>query len=299
MTGRFGRIEGLAALGLAFVFYIGLSAAMSTGSMYHDYLGRYTEGALVLEGKASQLYDLQAEREVQLRLGSKARYLIPCTRPAFYALLMSPLGLMSVPTGYWVWVLAQSIGAIAAWIWARRRLGWGAASAVALFLPLGQGILGGQDNGFVLALMLAAFVQLERGRHASAGALVAMTLFKSHLLLLLPVAMLLGQRWRMLGGYTAVAAIEVLISAVMASPRSYIELLTRKDLDRLSPGTFSMPNVYAILENLGADHVLLKLACAALIAVLALRPRNFEPGPRLVLGGSGRFHPRDAAHLLL
>jgi hypothetical protein len=276
---RIGVPEGLFFVCLALVFFGAIASHAARHSQQHDFLGRFTEGTLVWEGNLARLYDVGAQKDVQDRFHPNRLFFIPTTRPAFYALLMTPLAWMPVETGYWVWVGVQTLGLFVLWRWIQGRFGWGPLSAAAFFMPLGHGIVHGQDNVFVALLVLASFTLLEKGRDSQAGAIAALALFKWHLLPLLPLAMIIQKRWRMLAGYSAVGATAAVVSMVLASPRAYLELLTRQDLARLNPAPEMMPNVYGALLNFGASSLQLQIGAALALAVLALRPRPVEGIP--------------------
>jgi hypothetical protein len=171
-----------------------------------------------------------------------------------------------------VWIGLQIAGMAAVWIWAWRRFGSDAQVYCAFFLPTSMGIAHGQDCIVLLLIMLGAWTLLEKKMDAAAGLVLALTLFKFHLFLLVPLAMLLQRRWKLLGTYAAGGAALALVSVALAGPsgiQGYLHLLTRKDLETLSPSPEMMVGMNAIAVNLGLEMLWAKaLLMAAPVAVV-------------------------------
>ena len=179
-----------AAIGVA--FYVAVSSLMLPYARQHDFQSFYTGAALVRDGHAAQLYDY----DLQTRYGTTSPYI----RPPFYALPLTPLALLSLENAFAVWIAVQIGALLAVWWWAYRRFGADALVFAALFHPVLAGIANGQDCAILLLILLGAFWAAERGQDRLAGVLLGLALFKFHLLLLLPAAMLVRRRWRMLAG---------------------------------------------------------------------------------------------------
>lgn len=78
-------------------------------------------------------------------------------------------------------------------------------------------------------------------------------LFKFHLVLLWPLALLMQRRWRMLGGFCAMAAGEIGLSLWLGGIRgaaTYVALLRNKSLDHLAPSPQLMISYQGLLANL-------------------------------------------------
>jgi hypothetical protein len=161
----------------------------------------------------------------------------------------------------------------------------------------------------MLLLMLGSFLLLEKRKDSLAGALVALTLFKFHLLLALPIAMLVKKRWRMALGYAVVATVEVALSVAlvgMEGVKQYIALLTRKDLETLSPSPEMMINMKALATNLGSSTFwlegLLIVTVLGIVIVCALKACEDKVWFWAAVAGSLLIAPHtyeyDAAMLL-
>ena len=160
----------------------------------HDFLNIYTGSSLAREGRFAELHDQQVQLSREQELLPETSELIPFVRPAFYAALLAPLSLIPYETALWCWMLLQSLLLIGCWLWASRKFGPDALIFSALYLPTAHGISSGQDSSVMLLILIGAYVLAERGRPFWSGAVLGLALQKFHLLLLLPVAMLIGRQ---------------------------------------------------------------------------------------------------------
>jgi hypothetical protein len=131
----------------------------------------------------------------------------PFQTPAPIAWLAAPFTLAGYPGAYWFWAVL-TVAALGAALWyARPRqhsailyLIWLAALG-----PLGWAAWVGNATILVAAAVLVGWRLLETRRDFLGGAVLAATLFKPHLVLLLPPALLLTGRWRAVTGFAAAA----------------------------------------------------------------------------------------------
>jgi hypothetical protein len=100
---------------------------------------------------------------------------------------------------------------------------------------------------------------------------------KFHLLLLVPLALLLTRRWRMLVGFCAAGAMEALLSPLLGGSggaTDYVRLLLAKDLSRLLPSPELTISLQSLRYNFGLEHpafALVLAVLAVLLTILALR----------------------------
>jgi hypothetical protein len=263
------------------LFFGMLGAQLFRHAAHHDFLVFFTQGTIAAEGNMDRLYDIPYVQQVQKRIAPEKKLFIPPTRPAFYVPLLAPLGWMTIWPAFTVWLIVQGLGLVAFTWWTKTRFGWGAVAATSFFFPFAMGILNGQDISFMVLLVLGSWLALEKGRDEWAGVLLAATLFKFHLLLLLVPAMLLQRKWRMFAAYSAMAAVEAAISVALGGALPYIDMLTNGKIDTLSESPEMMPNIYAMLINLGIDSTPMRVTGVLAIAAIALFPR---PLPTLSIG---------------
>lgn len=255
---------------LATVFFAAVYAPVLPYARQHDFLSFYTGASLVQEGRGAQLYDLAAQSTRERALVPGLVYIAPYIRPPFYAALLSPMALLPLTSAFVVWVSAQILVWLGVWRWAYRRFGPDSIVFCSLCLPAAAGIAHGQDCVFLLGIVLCAWLALERRREGLCGAMAGVLLIKFHLILLLPVAMVTARRWRALAGFLAVAAVEIGVSVAMigeAGVRQYAALLTRKDLETLSPSSERMINAQALLANSGVDTWWVRVVAVAAVVM--------------------------------
>lgn len=260
--------------------WIGLGTIMAPMSRQHDFLNLYTGGALALDGHFADLHDPDVQLERERRYVPRTDALVPFVRPAFYALLLAPLALLPYNAAFVVWIAVQCAALIGCWVWGWRRFGPNALVFASFFLPPPLGIASGQDCVILLAVFIVAFELSERNRPGWSGAALAGMLIKFHLVLLWPVALLLQRRWRMLGGFCAMAAAEAGLSLALGGfrgARLYVALLGNKSLDHLSPSPELMINCQGLVANLGIGSEWALAAAAAVSVVFVVAILNAPP----------------------
>ncbi len=184
-------------------------------SREHDFVSFYVGSSLALEGRFAVLYDRDVQFGRQKEVAPTKDQLVPYVRPPFYLAALAPLSLFSLHTSFWLWIVGHSLLLIACWVWAGRRFGPDALIFGALYLPTALGIASGQDCVVMLAVGIGFYHLADQQRDFPAGAVLALGLLKFHLLLLLPLAMILNKRWRMLAGYAATGGLLALSSIAL------------------------------------------------------------------------------------
>ena len=262
----------IAAIALS-VFWIGIGSLIVEGARVRDFLNLYTGASIARDGDFSQLFDPQTQLRRERKLVPATGELYPFVRPHFYAAILAPLSLIPFSAAFWVWLTLHSVLLIGCWTWASQRFGPDALIFGSLYLPTAVGVAHGQDSVFLLVIAIAAYVAADRGKDLTAGALLAIGLMKFHLLFLLPVALVLRGKWRILQGFCVVAALEVGVSAIVSGwsgMKQYADLLLAKDIRGLSPSPELMINVHSIPSNFGIDHAAVSAIAVALVIGLVV-----------------------------
>jgi alpha-1,2-mannosyltransferase len=274
-------------------------------SRTHDFLGFYTGGYLVRTAPAL-LYDIAAQSKVQYQFAPDIPIVTPFPRPAFSALFYYPIALLPLKTAFTVWVTLGIATLFSIWAWAARKFGPESLVYCAFFIPLLFGISTGQDTLFVTGLLILAYCALERGQHALGGVLLALLLCKFNLTLLVPVVLVIRKEWRILAGYAPTALAAVIVSAALASPASYLALLTNSKLEALHASPQMMVNTNSIALNTGLDFPVVRILLIAVVlaAVFSIpRTANLERWLFAAIGGSLLISPHtfeyDVALLLV
>lgn len=241
----------------------------------HDFLNIYTGSSLARDGMFATLHDPAVQLAREQTFVPQTHTLVPFPRPLFYALFLAPLSwLFPFGPALTAWVILQ-IAALAGCLWAGRRMfGPDALTFGALYLPTAMGIANGQDCVLVLAVFIGAYAALKNDRPMAAGLILSLGLFKFHLLLLWPFAMLLSARFRMLTGFVIGGAAEALLTLALGGfegARRYVELLQNKDLDRLSPTPEFMVNAQSLAANFAGGSTAVAVGIGVVVFAVYLR----------------------------
>ena len=199
-----------------------------------DFSAFFVAGKLFDAGRAHQLYDIAAQ--AQLHLNARYRQVpLPFIHAPYEAALFALLALLPYQTSYLVWSLVNvALLALMAW----RLQPWLAPlgdRAVLLILLLSYAywpnvmvLFQGQDSILVAVLLVEAFVQLKQGRDERAGVILALGMFKFHLLLPLVACFAMNRQWRLLKSFAAVACgVGALCLAIVGigGAHQYLDLL--------------------------------------------------------------------------
>ena len=262
---------------VAFACYLYAGALTVPQSWKHDFLGFYTASSFARHGTLDRLYDPVAIAQFQKTIAPENPYPIPFSRPRFYALILSPLSLLPYRTAFAAWISCLTALLLACWAWFAAKFGPDALIMAAFFFPAGIGIAHGQDAVLLLALAIASYAAFERKNQPLAGMLIGCMLFKFHLILLLPVAMLIQRRWKMLQGFALVAAFLAAIELWIGGWQGiadYAHFLLRRDIPGLNPGEQMMVNIHSLLINLGMDTAGARLMFSLIAIVLIIVGMN-------------------------
>jgi hypothetical protein len=187
------------------------------------------------------------------------------TRLPYHAAIFWPLGKLPYQQAYLLWVLLGFSAIVGfALLWRVPTPG-DAIAFTALSLPAFQSLMNGQDTPLLLLWIALAVHWDRKDRPFLAGCILSLCAAKYHLFTLLPLLFLAQRRWRMAGGFSAGAAVLVIISFAVAGlhwPLEYYHTLIDSDVH---PDITSMPNLHGLLFGLPAAWVLQLLASAAVV----------------------------------
>lgn len=146
-----------------------------------DFISFYTAGRIARQGQYPQLFDLEAQREVQWQIVTPDTFpggVNLSQHPPYLAPLLSLLMVDDFVTAYLLWTavrVAVMIGCgVLLWRFLRRR-GWTnldaalCALASSTFFPFFLGLLGGQDTAFIMLGLLLWMIGLIEKRELQAG----------------------------------------------------------------------------------------------------------------------------------
>lgn len=257
-----------------------------------DFSTLYVAGKLVDAGQVKGLYNLSAQALVH----PDPEYQVvplPFNHLAFESLLFAPLALLPYLAGYTVWDMFSV--ALLGWMTWRLRPHVqnipGVSQPLLFMLSLAYfpnliTLFKGQDSILLTAIVTACYLQAKAGKDERAGMLLALGLFKFHLVLPVLACFCLNRQWRVLKGFAISAAGVAALSVAMVGTRGiqdYIELLRNLSRPPLSLYTRPelMPNLRGLLSlSLGAGSPLIPVAVLAFSLVFFLAVVRLLPGEK-------------------
>jgi alpha-1,2-mannosyltransferase len=167
-----------------------------------DFSSFYAAGAMVLEGRAVDVYDMAAHYARERQIFGEATPYYGWLYPPIFLFAVTPLALMPYPLALAVWqgaTVALYLAVIATILQRIRRDDdrvarlWLAAAVAfpAAFINLGHG-----QNGFLTAGLFGAALATLQRRPLLAGVLFGLLAYKPQFGLLIPFALLAGGQWR-------------------------------------------------------------------------------------------------------
>ncbi|HLJ16162.1 MAG TPA: glycosyltransferase family 87 protein [Bryobacteraceae bacterium] len=262
----------LAIAAIASAYWLTSGVTLVHHAVHYNFLSFYSGASLARHGDFHHLYDLSIVSELQKRLLPDTGEPVPFTRPPMYAVMQAPLTLLSIVPAYGVYISLQIAALFGCWALACRKFGADALVYCSLYLPSAYGLMHGQDNVWMLFILIVAFSLAESGMDIAAGTVLALGLIKFNLLLLFPFVLLLQKRWRMLFSFGVFGLAQASLSAILIGKtglQQYRALLERKDLG-VSPIEWTMLNVRALPQNLGSDSWWIVAPLGILVLGLAL-----------------------------
>ena len=214
MINAAGRALLIAGTIGVFLLFLARNFANLEGGI--DFPDFYCAG--VMARQRVNLYDPAAQQHCQMReAGRKGTYYI---HPPFEALAFAPLTQLSVREAYLVWNLAGCLLLGLTWRTLSKtlhwKLDWGVLFAIGLlFPPLLLNFVQGQDSGLLFALIVFSFAAWDRQRFGLAGALLALGLFKFHLIVPLALLLVIRGRLRFAFGFASIATALAVISGIV------------------------------------------------------------------------------------
>jgi hypothetical protein len=180
----------------------------------------YIGARIGLEHGWSHIYSLSLQHELFAQLRPHAvfndgeRFVSP---PPF-AWLVLPLAVFGPAGATYAWLVLSLAGLVVAWWLAAPGHGlprtlW--LLGAAAWYPVLYGLSLAQPDLAIVLLAAVAWRLAEHDRPYVAGAVLGLTVIKPQLVLLLPVVLLFAGRWRIVAGWSATAAVLVLLSLLL------------------------------------------------------------------------------------
>jgi hypothetical protein len=208
----------LAALLLATVVYDQDDPTTRLGG---DYPAFYAAGAIALEGDWDELYLGDRQQTEQAGLIDDQGGFLYFSYPPFVAGAYAPFGGIDYRWSFLIHTVLMGLALFGAikLLWPfLAGAGWPPVAVFALtlaFYPILRSVPGGQNTTLSL-LLLALVVRLDHEeRPILAGLAMALLLFKPQFGVVLVPLLLVGRRWRMLGGWAIGAGLLYAVSALL------------------------------------------------------------------------------------
>ena len=231
---------------------------------YGDFASFYTAGQIVRSGQSARLYDPVLQWKIQQQFASTVKIRLgplPYIRPPFEALLFLPFAYLTYPTACFVWVALKLILLLTVPLLLPRADDGDSAvptpAVVTLiclaFFPVAFDLIQGQDSVLLLLIVVLGLRLLLRNADLACGAVLALGIFKFHLVIPLIAILVLKKKFRVALGFVAVSSVLFTISlamvhwsGVLAYPRYLLEL--NPGLGMVKPQR--MPNIRGLLTVL-------------------------------------------------
>ncbi len=235
-----------------------------------DFINYWSGAYLALHGRAAEVYNFVAFHDFETALIGHQIYFYHYSYPPVLLLLTAPLALLPYAAALVAWLAST-------WYGFYRALKL-AAGDNALVLSLAApavfiNALTGQ-NGALTAAVLGGGLLLVDRRPALAGMIFGLMVYKPHLALMLPVAMIAGRRWRVVGAAAATALLLVSASILAFGPGIWVEyqhnlsVLRTVILEDGSGVWHRMVSVFVFVRHLGGG-VELSYALQTVAAIAA------------------------------
>ncbi len=249
----------------------------AVGRPFGDDWVNYWSGAfLALHGRAAEIYDIHAFHAFQQSIVGSPLDGYHYSYPPVMLLMSAPFALIPYVPSLFVWLSAS-------WYAFYRALKLAMPGRGVLLLALAApavliNAVGGQNGCWTAALLGGGLSLLER-RPYLAGALFGAMIYKPHLALLLPVALIAGRQWRAIAAAAVTAGVLLGLSVLVFGPELWAHYMRNLTAlrhiileDDISP---RMVSIFIAARSLGAtvaaaywvQGVLGALACLAVAVV--------------------------------
>lgn len=162
-----------------------------------DFLGFWTAASLAKAGHPTWAYNLTQMHSLEKSIISPSVLPIPWLYPPTFLLILLPIAFIPYPIAIIAWIFLTLL----AYLWVVEKI---APHPLTLWLILAfpgtfQNFIHFQ-NGFFTAALLGGGLLLMGRAPFTAGLLLGLLSYKPHLVVLIPLALIAGRRWRTLAG---------------------------------------------------------------------------------------------------
>lgn len=244
---------------------------------YGDFIIFYTGAQIIKDGKSKELFKIETQNEYQAKFDvPQLEWPLPFNHAPYELFLFLPLAHLSYPVAHAIWsgmnliFLIIMLGILLPY--ARSEHSFFIGAAVLAWFPTMETLRLGQDSIMSMLLLLAVFVNLKRKRDGWAGFLLALGLYKPHLVLPMAGALLVARRWRSIAVFSITGVILVAVSIGMVGWQSIFDFVSiLRSMHHYSYIIYpaNMPNIRG-LSNLLFQAGAFDLISAPLTVIISL-----------------------------
>ena len=194
----------------------------------NDFRPYYAAALMIRRGDGAKIYRDEAQREMQREiLPDSEPAQLPFNHPAYEALLFVPLTYLPYKIASLVWT---SLNVLLLLVVGTLLFRWYKDYSVYLvllsFAPIAFTLILGQDSILLLLIFVLALREASRGRDAKAGVLLALGLFRFHLVLPFIFILTVRRQLRLLAAFLATALALIGVSIALApNATDYLSLI--------------------------------------------------------------------------
>jgi hypothetical protein len=257
-----------------------------------DFVSFWTASKIALGGRPAEVYDIAVHQAEQTALFSQDVGYSAFFYPPPFLLICLPLATLPYLWSLFAWL---TVTGFAYWRVVRAWLGERFGMLPILAFPAVLSNLGHGQNAFLSVALLGGGALALNRRPILAGVLFGALVYKPHLAIVVPVALVAAQRWRTLFAAAAAAAAFCLLSTAIFGVQTWQAFLAaspkaRIALEQNMVGNEKMESVFAAVRLLrgglmpayGLQIVVALAACAALVQLQRRSFRSAAEGPAIV-----------------
>lgn len=245
---------------------------------YGDFIIFYSGAQIINDGKSKELFKIETQNAYQAKFDvPQLEWPLPFNHAPYELLLFLPLAHLPYPVAHAIWsgvnlvILVIMLRWLLPYVDSRHNCFIG-ASVVGWF-PTMEALRLGQDSILSALLLLAVFVALKRKHDAWAGFLLALGLYKPHLVLPMAGTLLIARRWRSIAVFIITGVILVAVSIGMVGWQSIFDFVSiLRSMHNYSYIIYpaNMPNIRGLLYDMfqGGNLEFLTVIVTAVICVV-------------------------------
>ena len=282
------RLLGITLIGFIVIYVLVFFAQkqmLLAGASDFSFL--YAAGHIVDSGQGANVYDYSTQRQAQTQFIEQVSFRkgpLLYNHAPFELLIYAPLAFFPYRYAVVLWYALNVAGLFAVPLLLRRSLFLlqtefpYALLVPAFFFPATFAVIQGQDSIVLLILFTLVFVSLSAKREVRAGGVLALAMFKPHLVLPLLLVMTVKRRWGFVLAFISTCFALVGVSILLVGWRAtlyfpaFLVHFNRLPADVAAAYPDKMPNFRGLTYNLLGSHLSLQTSqlLAATVSVLSI-----------------------------